>query len=680
MTGGWREDENRNAYFLTEEELEEFDEADQTIDNDGEFWTWFAEFREKHGIKKKRGRLWDEIGSGVSKTKSYLSDWWKGYGWSSSNYGGAGASYLSGDTRRLAMATEAVATTVRVVNETGKRAIVALASNDEPSSPTNVTDLDSLKIVVSPVALLDTKLDVDEAIEITTGWGCHEASHVQYTSDVYEELRSPVMYPMVVSGMAANVLEDDRIEHLTSEKFPGFSSYFDKSHDYLWTIQEPHVPKAWAATDLQSKIGVVVLSARWPTEYEAFVDAEPRLREVFDFVQGWRDEYLDGDIGLRDSVQKLLDFLKEDPETASQIANQEEEEKQQVGGGQGRTMTDEEFERFLDHFRRQLEANSTDVPIRSCQSQGEKVVLTDKQAQDLEKFLHEEVRIENPPMSFPDAWNGEEPPIMWIKPEEDEFSRSLYQKPTPLVNRLRGAFFFRKPLPQYSERLLKSGMVDDDELWRVGATDFNVFERRVIAAQPDTQVTMLIDSSGSMWGEGMTNAQMLCNTMLECLRTMKGVRVRIRSHSNDDFIEAAHLKHYAIVDRLWEPGDPVTRIGLLQSDSVPHNSNWDGYAVMACAEEMLRERRDSEDMVLFVLSDGLPNGRGGYSGRPAMHHLRRVTDTYIGKGVTIIQIAVGRDIRPQDQAMMYRYWIGYESEAKLPVQMKDLLVKLFGGA
>lgn len=181
-----------------------------------------------------------------------------------------------------------------------------------------------------------------------------------------------------------------------------------------------------------------------------------------------------------------------------------------------------------------------------------------------------------------------------------------------------------------------------------------------------------------MVGEGIEKAQYLSNVMLACLRTVRGVTVRVRAHSTGYEGVSQTSKVY----RIWEQGDPDTRIGLLST--VDHGSNFDGFAIDYCAQELDAVTADSK--LLIVLSDGLPAGSfhaGGkgyhYGGVSAMNHMMEVSRQWEARGVTIVQIAIDQDgLRPEDQAMMFRHWIGYESDGKLLTDLTALLSKVFG--
>jgi len=68
-----------------------------------------------------------------------------------------------------------------------------------------------------------------------------------------------------------------------------------------------------------------------------------------------------------------------------------------------------------------------------------------------------------------------------------------------------------------------------------------------------------------------------------------------------------------------------------------------------------------------------------YGGEPAMEHMLELSTQWDRRGVHIVQIAIDQDgIRPEDQARMFKHWIGYESDQKLLMDLTKVLAKAFG--
>lgn len=690
--GDYRQLEKGKVYWLPLPELLEFEKHDIELIDDNEFFDWFESFIDEQQLQtkaertKKNTRSWsswshEKVSLGARK----VSDWWSNWGYDSKSWGTSGG----GDgtlTKKLAMALKAVNTTVGVVNDTGKRYRVVLASEGQAETPTSYTSFDERLVVVSAGALLDTNITDETGIDVTTAYGLHEASHIKYSESLRDALTQPsALEPMTVAGMLWNILEDLRIEKLTAEKFPGFADYFGTALEYLWGVVKEKQPPEWGPT-LHDKLNSVIGFAKWPEQMQSSgILADPSLAAEYPWWQDWRERYIAGSEDVRIGVIRALERLAEDPQTKQEMDDLTEQE-QQAGSGSAGTMSEGQFRDFLEELKEQFEQGGNPL-IDACPSPGRSdpvtVELTDEQAEELDALLREQYSQEEATYKMKEGnADGVGPMIEIRRPQEDQWSKDAYNPPGGMVERMRSAFFFRKKHPVDAERLLKSGSIDEDELWRVGLGDVRVFERFTPPEETFTSVTMLIDVSGSMIGRGIDKAQELANAALASLRTQRGVRVRVRAHSTGYMEDRGST---STIYRIWETGDPDTRIGLLQT--VSHGSNFDGFAIDWCAKELVKEAQPDENLLLIVLSDGLPAGSfydGGqgfhYGGSQAMAHMKGVVNYWERQGVITVQIAIDHEgLRPDEQAQMFNHWIGYENDQKLLTDLTRLLSRTFGG-
>ena len=671
-------------YWLDLPYLLEFELKDQATDDDDEFWQWFKDLAKEKKLQtksqrtKKENKRWDSgWKSKWGEQSQRIGSWWSNWGYSSSGSTGSDL------TKKLAIALKAVTTTVSVVNDTGSRYHVKLAQ-DSGESPTSYTNYAEQIICVSPQALLDTSVDQDTGIEITTGYALHEASHVKYSSALLECLTKPSeLRPKSVAHLLHNLLEDLRIESLTGKKFPGFADYFVTANHYLFEATKQHAPKTWGPK-LQDKLNAAIMMAKFPVDFGPWMK-DPSLAAEYPWWRAWGDGYVAGNESLRFAIIRALEHLDEDEQTKEELEKlTEAEEKYEQDTGQDQGVSEEEFKQLLEELKKLLEEGGKVSDPCPSPGEGPKVTLTDEQAAELEKLISEQYQQFEAFFKMKDGNSSLSPTIEVMRPEENAYSKQDYKRPGGMAERLREVFFFRKTVATEAERLLKSGSIDEEELWRVGIGDDRVFERYTEPEEQATSVTMLIDCSGSMRGRGIGKAQDLANVMLACLRTQRGVRVRVRGHSTGAL---GYGEQTCQVYRIWEPGDPDTRIGLLAG--VGDGSNFDGFAIDWCAKELNDTAQANEQKLLIVLSDGLPAGTisggniGGYAyygGEAAMKHMRQVGDYWERQGVKTVQIAIDPDgVRPENQAMMFKHWIGYETDQKLLVDLTKLLAKTFGG-
>jgi cobalamin biosynthesis protein CobT len=238
----------------------------------------------------------------------------------------------------------------------------------------------------------------------------------------------------------------------------------------------------------------------------------------------------------------------------------------------------------------------------------------------------------------------------------------------PMARRLKAAFVLRPAKPEYSDRLLRSGQVDDEELWRWGAGDFRVFEQKIRESVPDTDITLLVDESGSMGGaDRMPVAKRLAQLMLDCLSTMDGVTLRVRGHTG----QSGDFPLGMVIDKIWDPGDDPNRIALLEANA----QNMDGHAIDWCVKELLSGRGNTQK-ILIVIADGEPYAHG-YSGYGAEQHVRDVVTKAERNGVYVIQLGVSSDLDYASQQRMFNHFIPFTTDENLLRDLAKLMAKLF---
>jgi hypothetical protein len=519
---GRRKDEYGTTYELTIEQIIELNELDESIDDNDKFWEAFFQMRRKYGIKEVYKQVrW----SGSSEKKNYMTSWWHDAGWKKSGSGSVGASGV--DTGRLAIALGVISATVHVINEKAESWKVSFASTDTVDVPTSYTSYETRDIVISPQALLDSSLTEDRQIEVSTGYGLHEGSHTQYSSELSKALRIPsLVSPIGVAAMLLNIIEDVRIERLTGDKYPGFAGFFDTMNEYLWDrVVKKSAPDRWGP-ELKDKINSVISICKWPDQFEPKTHKDPKLAAEFSWWRDWLDQYLTGSLDARSAVLRAIAHLEEDPETKKEMDKSRAEERDLAD-----LLRNERS--FAEGVRRALEKLHGKGIVEPCPSPHGEAKLDPKTKAEVDKLVREEYTKEKLP-GYVEMASGRShgaPPVVIQRPETGE-AQPL--RPNPLVNLMRHAFRFRKARPMYANRLLRSGTMDEDQLWRTLDNDLRVFEQRVIEEDPETQVTLLVDASGSMSGHKIELATTLAAVLLECLKDMKGVRVRVRAHTSEN--------------------------------------------------------------------------------------------------------------------------------------------------
>jgi hypothetical protein len=232
---------------------------------------------------------------------------------------------------------------------------------------------------------------------------------------------------------------------------------------------------------------------------------------------------------------------------------------------------------------------------------------------------------------------------------------SLFKPSTSgLVEKAKAALSLRKAVPQADTRLMKSGQLDEDELYRFMQNDMRFFKDATVDTVPDAAVYLLVDMSGSMGSAAHeTNsayyATRIAQIFVEGLAAHQNVKVKVLGHTGDN----EDCNPGGAFYRIWEQGDPLNRLSILYEEH-RMGDNFDSWAIAWAGQLIKQETVDQR--LLIVLSDGQPSGEG-YGGSAAMEHVRSVTDRLMRQGVDVVQVAVGKGIPAEHQAQMFKHFI-----------------------
>lgn len=608
-----------------------------------------------------------------------LSSYWAG---SSHRALSAGGSV----TARLAIALTPVRSIIRVVDDSRPPMAVdwCKVGNDAKGKPLSMsyTDFTGSRIAVNPLPIIENKLSAAAQIDVVAGFALHEASHSKHSRDRWKYLIKkewdryskresdvPAFQPMRVASYLWNLVEDVRIEAATSRDWRGFAPYFDNLLDWMWTdhLEEDISRKGVGyGPKVEDKLRLVFAACRFPDKAKALAHAESKIpgsenvpAEV-EWWQAWQRDYLSDVTDVPTTLKRGLDHLAEDPAAKQEMEQMVKDEKAERLKG----------EKLRAQIERLMKEGVGNAPSFCITEDGEVRPLTSAETEAVDKLVKEGLVTATPIITHR---GSAKPEIRVSKPVETPSSRRAYVgRPDASTEALRAALVFRSERPRYDVKLQRSGELDDEELYRFGLGDDRLFSQHMIESVPDTYFGLLVDLSGSMMdghGDGYTSkldtAQRLAQLFLWAAHDMEGVTSAVWGHTGD-------YEHGQGSDiyRLWEPGDPLSRLGLVSE--LGHGNNYDGYAIAYCADRM--RTAEQPQKVLIVLSDGYPLG-SNYGGHEAQNHMRNVCIWARSQGVEVIQIAIADEMRPVDQARMFGEgnYILYVNEKQLPRDLTKIL-------
>lgn len=186
--------------------------------------------------------------------------------------------------------------------------------------------------------------------------------------------------------------------------------------------------------------------------------------------------------------------------------------------------------------------------------------------------------------------------------------------------------------------------------------DYHYFENTATKRDiPETAVGILIDQSGSMYGEQIRCATYAAMGMYKTLAELEHFDVAVYGHTStyDEVI----INRY--IDFGFKPKDPINVLAGIYSDG----GNIDEVAVTALGERLKSQMVDKK--IMIIISDGLPHSMIGH----AETRLRDLVKEYVKGGFNVFVAALGSDKAKIDKIYEDVSFIDITDPSELPTNM-----------
>lgn len=186
--------------------------------------------------------------------------------------------------------------------------------------------------------------------------------------------------------------------------------------------------------------------------------------------------------------------------------------------------------------------------------------------------------------------------------------------------------------------------------------DYRYFENTATKRDiPETAVGILIDQSGSMYGEQIRCATYAAIGMYKTLAELEHFDVAVYGHTStyDEVI----INRY--IDFGFKPKDPIKVLAGIYSDG----GNIDEVAVTALGERLKSQMVDKK--IMIIISDGLPHSMIGH----AETRLRDLVKEYVKDGIHVFVAALGSDKAKIDKIYKDVSFIDITDPSELPTNM-----------
>lgn len=473
----------------------------------------------------------------------------------------------------------------------------------------------------------DKDLSVGEKLDIFVGLAVHEGSHL-----LYSDFSLLGKVPCKAVKYLHNVIEDEMIERKLGSAKPGLACFLAATKYYYFgryekTLEEK--PEEIVHSRIVRALDAVFSLIRYPRNLEAGVI--PDFGELLLKVRDILTPYPESSSQALDAAERIWDLLSE-----------EVKDSDGGKGPLGGTGSADDLESVIDAIEDALKEIGSTAP--GVDGNGIPSALMCGEIRDGDSMIGEicEGTVEEGSIEGSLICHAEE--------DRQEYFQGL-QEIRKYIPAIAGALKNTGRDVTLINRGMRSGNLDTSKLAEAFQGVQTVYERKGESKAGRSGVCILVDESGSMYGEKIHAAKNTAILLDQALSQAPNLSVFIYGHTYEDGY-----------NKLFVYREPGYRKRYTLGSAEARSGNVDSIAILEAAA---RVRKYTDDSILFiVISDGAP------CEPPA--NVRSAVDTLERHGFFFIAVS----IEPHhDPGMMYRNNITLTDYSRLAIELGKVVKK-----
>ena len=498
----------------------------------------------------------------------------------------------------------------------------------------------------------DVDLPIGNRIDTFLGLTIHEGCHLLYTDfGAYKGLTNRIV------KFLENLLEDERIERVLGEQKPGLANFLKASKYYYF---DRYVQKMSQNPDQQQLdtfarlLNCIISLVRYPKTVNEADLAE--FAETLMQVRPLLTPYPESTQQCIEVAEKIYEIIKDYLNEEEKQKQKQQQKESESGEGDpqdgqpqpasGKKMTSKQISKKVEQDMNDV-FDSIKEALESLTGDPEKSNITsDSQSQTVKADRNLVGKICE---GRAERGTQKGSVVMKAMPVMDKYNDSLsrVRKYIPAISKsLRCSSMEYKLI----HRGMRSGMLDTGKIAEAFQGVPTVYMREGQVKSDRIAVCILIDESGSMYGEGETAARDTAVLLNEAIGTLQNVDLYIYGHSTDGgtalyiYRENSYRPKYAL-------GGTDSRWG-----------NNDGTAIREAAARVRKYTK--ENVLFFMISDGAPN--------ESVEEVRQAVLDVEKQGFAIVAVS----IEPQyDPSLMYHRNVNLSDMSRLAVDLGKMVKK-----
>ena len=535
-----------------------------------------------------------------------------------------------------------------------------------------VSCTDSKVVYLSTRVFDDGDLSEGQKIDTFMGFAIHEGCHLKWTD--FTQMGS--VDNDIVRNLI-NLLEDERIERLCGQEMPGYANYLKATKYYMFDLYLQRKAKEGKGGTLPAPVRLLnaILSIiRYPKalgreDLEEFADYLYDVREIIKDYPSSAEEVTSAAKAVYEVIRKFFEDKQkkesdggqsDEGETGGEKKSQAEcDEKSPANAeGENRDQENEALRKAVESALSSLEKEMGDMSeLTSVPGESEPLSEEDM-AECVKRDSNQLAGICENMITL-----GETSSSVLYRAEE---AREPYDESLRRV---------RKYIPAISKTLkghcseyavtyrgMRSGILDTGKLAEAYQGVQTVYQREGRVRSDRMAVCVLIDESGSMYGEKIRAARDLAVLLSEAVSAVPAIDLYIYGHTYGDRCRDSYCEGRKIAELqvYREKGyTPKKALGGVDARS----GNLDSVAIREAAARM-RKFSSCRKNLMFVITDGAPNER-----------YEQLTDTVKElerTGMNIVAVCIEPSYDP---SALYTHHVRFTDMNRLAIDLGKMIKK-----
>ena len=556
---------------------------------------------------------------------------------------------------------------------------------------------DSRVVYLSTRVFDDKDLTEGQKIDTFMGLAIHEGCHLKWTD--FTQMAS--QDNGIVRNLI-NILEDERIERLCGEVMPGYANYLKATKYYMFDLYRQRKVEECSDEKLPAParlLNAILAVIRYPKaldrdDLEEFADYLYDVREIIKDYPTTPVEVTAAAKAVYDVIRKFFERQQNpqegngdeqgenressssgeggrekekgnDSETQSQGGSTGEEshsESEAAASGQGSSGSSkgegDDIQKKVEEALSELEKQMGDMGELTSDP-GESQPLSDEDMADCVKRDGNQLAgICEDMISL-----GETSGSVLYKAEED---RETYEDSLRRVRKYIPAIAktLRGHCSEYAVTYhgMRSGVLDTGKLAEAFQGVQTVYVREGMIRSDRMAVCVLIDESGSMYGEKIRAARDLAVLLNEAVATVPAIDLYIYGHTYGDRCRDSYYEGRRIAElQVYREKGYAPRKAL--GSVTDRSGNLDSYAIREAALRM-RKYSACRKNLMFVITDGAPNER--------YEQLASTVKELEKKGLDIVAVCIEPSYDP---SMLYTHHVRFTDMSRLAIDLGKMIKK-----